>query len=258
MINITDKHNCVGCRACEQICPKQCISISGDNEGFIYPAVDQDRCIECHLCEKVCPVLNSSSPTTPIMALGCKAESDEVRLKSSSGGIFSLLAEDTIKKDGIVFGAVFNENFHVRQSCIDNKAGLDRLRRSKYVQSDTVDTYRSVKDALEAGRYVLYCGTPCQIKGLKLYLRKDYENLLTVDFICHGVPSPKVWQDYIDGLREEVGDGNTLKSVNFRSKAAGGWHKFALEFNFENQEGKATDIIQYPRDNPYYQLFSKM
>ena len=191
MINILDKHNCVGCRACEHICPKQCITISADREGFNYPTVDTDICIDCHLCEKVCPVLVNYDTKEPMKALGCKAKSEEIQLKSSSGGIFSIIAEEILNNNGLVYGASFDDEFRVKHICIDNIDDIDTLRRSKYVQSDTSDTFKSVKNDLEAGRMVLYCGTPCQIKGLSLFLRKQYDNLITVDFVCHGVPSPR-------------------------------------------------------------------
>lgn len=255
MINIVDKHNCVGCRACEQICPKYCISISPDSEGFIYPIVDTDKCIDCHLCEKVCPVLISADAKDPLMSLGCKAKSEEIQLKSSSGGIFSIIAQQILSNNGLVYGAAFDDDFRVKHLRVDNIVNIDSIRRSKYVQSDTSDTFKFVKTDLEAGRLVLYCGTPCQIKGLKLFLRKQYENLITVDFVCHGVPSPKVWQDYLRGLSKTVSSGFSLELVNFRSKSAGGWHNYALEFLFKDKTGRVSTKVQHPRDNPYYQLF---
>lgn len=257
MINVLDKHNCVGCRGCEQICPKHCISISTDSEGFKYPIVDIDKCIDCHLCEKVCPVLIDTDSKKPLMALGCKAKSEEIQLRSSSGGIFSIIAGEILSNNGLVYGASFDEEFRVKHICVDNIDDIDTLRRSKYVQSDTSDTFNSVKKNLEAGRVVLYCGTPCQIKGLKLFLRKQYDNLIAVDFVCHGVPSPKVWQDYLYGLCENEGMGISVESVNFRSKSAGGWHNFALEFHFKDKDGHITTKVQHPHDNPYHQLFSQ-
>ncbi len=255
MINITDKRNCVGCRACEQICPKRCISISADSEGFNYPVVNIDICIDCHLCERVCPVLMNTESAVPLKAFGCKADNADLQLKSSSGGLFSLLAEHAIRNGGIVYGAAFDDDFRVIHRSIDNMTELDNLRRSKYVQSDTCDTFRSVKTVLDAGTLVLYCGTPCQIKGLRMFLRKPYTNLITVDFICHGTPSPKVWHDYLDGLKATISPDHVLSAVNFRSKSAGGWHKFALEFCFRDSVGRTKRLIEYPRDNPYYQLF---
>lgn len=255
MIEILDKHKCVGCRACEQICPKQCIEIYTDDEGFKYPRVNLYKCINCHLCEKVCPVLTSSKPKAPLKAIGCKSNDKNIQINSSSGGMFTVLAEKVLKQGGVIFGAIFDENFKVIHSCTDSSDDIDSFRRSKYVQSDTLQTFTSVKETLTDGRTVLFCGTPCQIKGLKLFLRKPFDNLITVDFICHGVPSPKVWHDYINALGEKIGTGFKLSSANFRSKSAGGWHRFALEFVFTSEDGKTRTVIQHPHDNPYYQLF---
>ena len=255
MIEIKDKHDCVGCRACEQICPKQCISMLVDNEGFRYPVVDLTLCIDCHLCEKICPVLIDRKSSKPLKCLACKSSDTNVQLASSSGGVFSVLAAEIIQRGGVVFGALFDDKFKVIHSSTDSLDGIAPFRRSKYVQSDTCDAFSKVKSLLTAGREVLFCGTPCQVKGLKLFLRKEYENLWTVDFICHGVPSPKVWEDYLANLIEEQGAEWKLTDVNFRSKSLGGWHKFALQFDFEDSDGKSNVIARYPGQDPYYQLF---
>lgn len=257
MIAISDKHKCVGCRACEQICPRGCIEMLPDDEGFIYPKLNLDKCIDCHLCEKVCPVLTPlDGRNRPIKVYGCKSKDKDIQLKSSSGGAFSVLADSILSQGGLIFGAIFDESFKVVHSCTDRKERIDAFRRSKYVQSDTLHTFTSVKEALSSGREVLFCGTPCQIKGLKLFLQKPFDNLTTVDIICHGVPSPKVWHDYIDALGKKMGSDYKLSSVNFRSKKAGGWKRFAIELVFSSESGKsAKRVIQHPRDNTFYQLF---
>lgn len=256
MIEITDKHNCVGCRTCEQACPKQCISMRADAEGFLYPEVDADLCVNCHVCEKVCPVLNGQTAIVPLKTIGCRSNDKQTQMASSSGGIFSELASMVLLRGGMVYGAAFDGEFNVRHIGISTIDELDAIRRSKYVQSDTVDTFSAAKEALDGGKVVLYAATPCQVKALKLFLRKPYDNLLTVDFACHGVPSPKVWSDYLAALTKSVGVDKKLCIVNFRSKKKGGWHKFSLEFTFRDNRTQAESVIaHYPGQNAYYQLF---
>ena len=198
-----------------QCCSRHCISMHEDNEGFLYPIVDKEACIDCGLCEKVCPVIHQGEPTEPLSSYIAINPNEEIRLKSSSGGIFTLLAEKIIADGGVVFGARFDKNWNVVHAWTDTIVGLAPFRGSKYVQSRIGNTYKETKEFLQQGRKVLFSGTPCQVAGLKKYLRKEYDNLLTVDFICHGVPSPGVWRRYLSELREslraERGDGkNTV------------------------------------------------
>lgn len=245
MINITDKTKCCGCSACVQRCPKQCISMKEDEQGFPYPVIDTTTCIDCSLCEKVCPILNPSSTKEPLLVLAAKNRNEEQRLRSSSGGIFILLAEHIIEQGGVVFGARFNEKWEVEHCCAETIEELEPLMRSKYVQSDIRNTYKEAERFLKQGRQVMFVGTSCQIVGLKRFLRKEYDNLLAVDFICHGVPSPGVWRKYLEEIkssRSEAAGKNTvlsfsLKSVpvitgiNFREKQNGGygWKKYGFE-----------------------------
>lgn len=197
MINITDKSQCCGCSACSQICPKKCITMKVDDEGFEYPLVNSSQCVECGLCKNSCPILNKYSRKNNLLeSYIAYANENNIRLKSSSGGIFSLLAEEILNKDGIIFGAAFNNDFLVHHVLIDNLENLYKLRGSKYIQSRIEDTFMKAKQFLEQGRYVLFSGTSCQIAGLKKYLAKDYEKLYTVGVLCHGAPSPKVWEEY--------------------------------------------------------------
>lgn len=189
MIHIEDKSRCCGCAACMQRCPKLCITMSEDEEGFLYPKVDVSLCIDCGLCEKTCPVINQDEPHEPFAVYAAKNKDEKTRRESSSGGIFTMLAEQTIKSGGVVFGAKFNEQWEVEHGGVETIDDLAALRGSKYLQSRIGETYQEAERFLKEGREVLFSGTPCQIAGLKKYLRKDYPALLTVDVICHGAPS---------------------------------------------------------------------
>ena len=239
MLDIKDKKNCCGCSACVQKCPKQCISLKEDNEGFLYPEVDKSICIDCGLCEKVCPVLHQCEPRKPLKVYAAKNLDEEIRRQSSSGGVFTLLAEQVIQEGGVVFGARFDENWEVKHDYTETIEGLAAFRGSKYVQSRMEDNYRKAEEFLKQGRKVLFSGTPCQIAGLKRFLRKEYDNLLTVDFVCHGVPSPGVWRQYLKETVAQMCDKNSVstdpiskenahvESISFRDKSSG-WKKYSF------------------------------
>lgn len=231
MINIKEPKDCCGCNACAQRCPKHCITLQEDHEGFLYPQVDINLCIECGLCEKVCPVINQSIKKEPLQVFAAINPDEKVRMESSSGGIFTLLAEKVIQENGVVFGARFDENWEVKHDYTETIEGLAAFRGSKYVQSRVEDNYLKAERFLKKGRKVLFSGTPCQIAGLKKFLRKEYDNLLTVDFICHGVPSPKVWRMYLDEICKNYINQEErkpcIKAINFRNKSSG-WKKFSF------------------------------
>lgn len=256
MIEIKDKKDCCGCQACVSVCAKRCITMQTDSEGFLYPVVDKDTCTDCGLCEKVCPVIHQSAPVDPQATYIAINRDEEIRLQSSSGGIFTLLAESVIAEGGVVFGAQFDEDWNVIHAYTDTIEGLAAFRGSKYVQSRIGDTYREAKEFLKQGRKVLFSGTPCQIAGLRKFLRKDYDNLLAVDFICHGVPSPGVWRRYLDELRDELraerGDGkNSVSSsmkelpvitgISFRDKT-NGWKKFGFRLRYAASEAAPNTV----------------
>lgn len=231
MINITDKSKCTGCHACFSICPKQCIKMVSDQEGFLYPLVNEKKCINCGFCEKVCPILHTQTIENIPIAYAAYNKDEDVRLNSSSGGIFSLLAEQVLYQNGVILGACFDENFNVVHSYTECMDELFKFRSSKYVQSNIGNTYQQTKAFLEEGRFVLFTGTPCQIGGLKAYLRKDYDNLICQDIICHGVPSPKVWQKYVDYREKRA--GAPVRRITFRQKNEG-WKRFSISFLFKN------------------------
>lgn len=238
MIEIKEKSSCCGCNACGQICPKQCISMKRDEEGFLYPLVDTSLCIDCGLCEKVCPILNQSDSKKPIVVYASKNKDEDIRLKSSSGGIFTLLAERIISEGGVVFGAKFDQNWNVIHDYTETVDGINAFRGSKYVQSVIGNNYKLAKQFLDDDRKVLFSGTPCQIAGLKKYLRKEYENLLTVEVVCHGVPSPMIWEDYINYKCTKFRlDNNTddsiITDISFRDKTHG-WKKFSFKISITN------------------------
>lgn len=229
MIEINRKEDCCGCGACAQICPKSCITMSSDNEGFLYPNVDLSLCVNCGLCEKVCAIRHTKDAREPLRVLAAINKDDEVRMKSSSGGIFYILAEYAINKGGVVFGARFDENWRV---VLDYSATLDGVKPfmgSKYVQARVENAYKDAKRFLDSGRFVLFSGTPCQISGLYSFLRKEYSNLLTVDLVCHGVPSPKVWGMYIGGIQKEL---SHVAGIEFRNKGRG-WKNFSFRASSE-------------------------
>ncbi|MCE8598428.1 Coenzyme F420 hydrogenase/dehydrogenase, beta subunit C-terminal domain [Bacteroides fragilis] len=239
MIFITDKYNCCGCTACAALCPKQCIAMHEDEKGFLYPHVDTSKCIDCKLCEMACPVINQAEPRKPLKVFAAKNTNEKVRLKSSSGGIFSMIAERIINNGGVVFGARFNEQWEVVHDFTDTIEGLETFRGSKYVQSRIGNNFKKTELFLKNGREVLFTGTPCQIAGLQRFLRKDYPNLLTIDVICHGVPSPLVWRDYLkhilcprDRIRKNtvslsLNEIPNLSGISFRDKMAG-WKKYSF------------------------------
>ena len=268
MIQISNKSKCCGCTACVSICPKQCITMREDEEGFLYPMVDSSLCIDCNLCKKICPELHSKERREPLNVYAAKHKNEQVRLASSSGGIFTLLAERIIDENGVVFGARFNSNWNVIHDYTETKKGLTAFRGSKYVQSYMGNCYQKVKFFLQQGRKVMFTGTPCQIAGLKNYLRKDYDNLLTVDVVCHGVPSPKVWQIYLNEIARKGGKNSVLfhpisekqeiKSINFRSKSTG-WKKysFALTLSGATADGEKNTVLLSSifTENPYMNAF---
>ena len=247
MINL-DKNTCVGCSACASVCTKNCIKMIVDEEGFSYPQIDTDKCVGCGMCDKVCPALHPASPVEISDSYAVYSNSDEVRLNSSSGGVFYYLAEYVIKNGGVVFGAAFDDDWNVSHIAVEKTEDLTKVQRSKYLQSNTNGVFEKVKNVLNDGKLVLFSGTPCQCGGLSLYLNKNYDNLILVDFICHGVPSPLVWQKYLNYMAK----GRVVKNINFRDKIIG-WQKFS--FTVEYNDGTRYSAPFF--ENTYMNLFLK-
>lgn len=238
MIKITDKVDCCGCNACGDACAQGAITFKTDHEGFWYPEVDMQKCTNCHLCEKVCPIINvkelKKNDLPQSICYAAEHKNMEVVFDSTSGGLFSALADIMYKSGGYVGGAVFNDDFSVRQYISNDKADLPRLRSSKYLQSHLDGFYKQVRDLLRSGEKVLVCGSPCQMAALRSFLRKDYDNLIIADYICRGINSPKVWRKYLDSYEERYGS----KVVYAKAKSKEyGWRNLTQKVILAN--GKA-------------------
>lgn len=246
MIEVYPKEKCCGCSACYNACPVECINMVTDEEGFLYPLVDEDSCINCGLCEKVCPMLNTNTYDIKPGVYACINKDEDIRFRSSSGGCFSVLAKYVLENDGVVFGAAFDENFEVKHIMVDNENDLQRLRGSKYVQSDINVSYKQAKKYLELNKLVLFSGTPCQVAGLKNYLGKDYNNLILMDLVCHGVPSPGVFSKYLSLMESNFNSKVTY--ISFRPKQP---YNSALKIKFYN----GRQYLQKANDNYYFKAF---
>ncbi len=255
--NVCDVSKCTGCGACAQLCPHEAIKMQPDEEGFLRPVVDKSLCTNCGLCQLRCPVNTPrvASAAMPRRIFSGWSNDGKVRMESSSGGAFSEIARLTLAEGGIVFGAALDGNLKVSHIFVDGEEGLGRLRGSKYVQSDMGDSYRRAKDFLSKGRKVLFAGTPCQVAGLLNFLHKDYANLTTVDFVCHGVPSPMVFADYVEYIEKNAVKGK-VTGVNFRCKKSS-WIFYSMGINShaeKNGNVSHSYLGSYYAD-PYIRVF---
>lgn len=251
MINITDKHSCCGCEACIQTCMKHCISFQEDAEGFRYPKVDENYCVECGACEKACPMLTPVESHRPKQQFAAINPDYAIRKQSSSGGIFTMLAEGVIRKGGVIFGVRFDKSWQAVFDYTDTIEGLGPFRGSKYLQARVGNTFCEVKDFLNQGREVMFTGTPCQVAALRHFLHHEYDNLLLVDFICHGVPSPKVWRIYLNEVTQ-----NAVKAINdiqLRNKKQG-WKRFNFYISYDS-EGKSYNLSSWHQENHFMRIF---
>ena len=234
-MKIENLTTCTGCSACYSVCGKNAIIMTENDEGFLYPKIEKSKCVECGLCEKVCsaimPLANNNNFRKTLSGFH---KNEDIRLESSSGGIFTAFAEKIIEENGVVFGAKFADDFSVIHSWTETKDGLADFRGSKYLQSVIGNTYKECESFLKQGRTVLFTGTPCQIQGLKKFLRKEYLNLYTIDFFCHGVPNNALWQKYIDYICDKTNNSRQdIVRISFRRKLHG-WKNFCLSFSFSD------------------------
>lgn len=231
---ITPKESdCCGCTACASICPTNCIQMrTNKKDGFLYPEIVNDYlCIECGMCNKVCSLKNELNVSHSFAS--CKAmfsKLSNTRVSSTTGGVYYELASYIIQNDGYVCAAVFNDDFSVTHRIIKNNEDLNKTVGSKYVESNLIGVFKNVKEILEKGKILLFCGTPCELHGLKNYLVKDYDNLLTIDLLCYGIQSPKVWSKYLN----EVAKGKKIKSINMRDKSIS-WEEYGMKINFADE-----------------------
>lgn len=243
------KEECVGCGACSNICLKQCIKMQYDFEGFKYPFYDKDQCVNCGMCQMVCPVRHikekakseSTKDGNGLYALAGYSMSDEMQMESTSGGIFPLLALAVLKKGGSVYGAAYNEDWGVDHIGVKDRENLKRLQKSKYIQSDNGNIFREVKKLLENDQLVLFSGTPCQISALKTFLGSDYDHLLCVGVICHGVSAPIVWKKYLKVFHK----GKRIEKINFRNKKYG-WKNLVFSMTYTDGSEYLCPSTQEP------------
>lgn len=247
MITILNKRNCSGCTACESVCPVKCISMVTDADGFRYPKVDESRCIKCGLCERTCPFINPWDSNTNIEVLAMRSQKEEYVESSSSGAVFYGLGLNCIKHNGYVVGAIFDEEWNVRHFITNDPQKLHLLQGSKYIQSEIQSLFPGIKHILDSGTEVLFSGTPCQVAGLKHYLRREYENLLTVEVVCHGAPSPKAWQAYLHSIEIHP------TKVNMRKKNRMSGYSIVIEGM--DSHGNSRSICEHLSQNLYLSGF---
>lgn len=236
MVHLADKNKCTGCSACASSCPNGCITMVCDREGFAFPSINNSACLNCELCRKACPVLNVKETNSKnTLAYAAYTMDTDLRMESSSGGIFSEISKEVLKRNGVIYGAAYDKNFRVIHKCVDQYESLDSLRRAKYSQSDLGNCFPEIKKRLEYGQRVLFSGTPCQVAGLQSFLGKYYENLICIDFVCHGVPSPMVWEQYVLYRSNLDSQGSLPQRINLRCKESG-WSKYSysVDFSYEN------------------------
>ena len=242
--------SCTGCGACVNICPAQALTIDLNAEGFYAPKIKEDKCIKCGKCKSVCPAIKFSTKNKNKPVSYAYAASDEERKNSTSGAFFPILAKYVLEQNGYVCGAAWNEKFEANHIIIDKLEDLQKIRFSKYVQSNTLDCFSRIKELLEQNKLVLFSGTPCQNAGLIKFLNKDYSNLITMDIICHGAPSPKVWQEYLD----ENFDRNKIVDINFRNKE-NGWVRCGKIWYYDNSSNINYDNGGKKPIGAYYEAF---
>lgn len=252
MTNITtlEKNKCNGCSACCNVCPSNAITMQKNNEGFLYPFIDEDKCTNCGLCYKSCPAVNSLHDNYKSPECYVVHSDDQIREKSASGGIFPVIANFFLENGGYVSGAVWTDDMHVEHIISNKIEDVEKMKNSKYLQSDISNCYKEIKKLLDDNKQILFTGTPCQVDGLRLYLQKDYENLFCVSIICHGVPSRKVFEKYI---KEEklFGEDEKWLNTNFRDKI-NGWNPYLI-----TTSTTTSTTSDFAQNDSYMQAFLK-
>lgn len=243
---IIEKDLCNGCLACFNVCRHNAIKLHIDLDGFTYPIIDETKCVDCGLCKRTCPITNEICKERVTVAYAVINKLDNVRAISSSGGVFFELARLIIDNGGVVFGAAFEKNLSVKHIYVDKIEKIPLLCGSKYVQSNIEYSYKKTRDFLEQGKLVLFSGTPCQIAGLNSFLKKKHDNLITQEVACHGVPSPVVWQKYLESIHNK----SQIRNVSFRSKTTG-WKQYSIVLEYKNGQTYSRKI----NDDSYMQAF---
>ena len=242
MPKLVEWDKCCGCAACANKCLKQAISMLPNHEGFLHPVVDAEKCVECGACEKACPGLHPAYNENALKeAFVLQHKNDAVRYQSTSGGAFTAIAEEVIRRGGVVFGAVMTEDLRVVHGCVETMEDLARFRNSKYVQSEIGDCYSHVKHLLNEGRWVCFSGTPCQINGLIKFLSRDYERLVTVDVVCKSVPSPLIFKKYVEYKKGQEGG---ISDVVFRDKKRGFLYCTMAHYLTHDDRQKGKDVYR--------------
>lgn len=247
MPNLASEKLCTGCTACASICQKKCIEMKTNQDGFAFPQITKSAfCMECGRCVQVCPILSRSKANSTLPSAYAAFSKDILlRDESSSGGVFTEISRFIIEKMGVVYGAAYNEKFGVYHCCVDNMIDLAKLRGAKYSESYLGNTLLDILKRVKQNQYVLFTGTPCQVAGLKAFLKKKYDNLICIDFVCHGIPSPMVWKEYLKYRSKRDAQGELPIAINLRSKASG-WSKYQY-----------SNLFQYENNNVYCDVSSR-
>ena len=247
---VADQELCTGCGACVQACPTKCISWAEGELGFLYPVADESKCIECGRCHQVCPIDKPLRINKDQSIYAAVNKNADVLDQSTSGGVFSILAEHILNTGGIVYGCEFDESLNAHHVRVGDAASIEKLRGAKYVQSNTEHTFAQAKKDLEDGMAVLFSGTPCQIAGLYAFLGKEYENLFTVDLVCHGVASQAYFKKFLEYIESETGP---VTAISFRDKSVGGWSCNGSKTVI--RDGVLRKLPLYNHNNYYYHYY---